>query len=357
MAENKKRLTDTKKIERLIQGIAVLSAADRSLILDRLKDPSIVIINDWLGLNRERPCAIILYSHDNWESIDILESIRNNAASVGHPAILCAIQRWEQVVLTQYPLARTQRQKAEAASWEVTHGSFKRTAKQHLKNIGKALLEAAENPKRRKSILTVFNTLLQRIDAIDVLYLKMAWKLLSENDIHYKSYGIDEDGKEQKKEQSHKAKLDRLKMRLITRFTDYGFGDEPFDPPLLQSYDQLPRKTKEDFLNTTAACFGPIFDFLSSEECRPFFGKRGKWATMRNSYIKWGTGLKKNTIKNYGSRLPRQTEKPVKIDFSFLLPDREGNNHYTLENTDAFLLPTISCSLATCPCRKRERRP
>ena len=325
MADSKKSVADAREIERLIQELGALSDADRLLVLDRLKETPIVIINDWLGANRERPCAIIMYSRGRWESIDILESIRNNATTIGHPAILIAIRRWEQVVLTQYPLAR--KQKAEAASWEMTYGSFKRIAKQHLKNVSNALLKAAENPARRKLLLTVFNTLLQRIDEVDALYLKMAWKMLAENDIHYISYGIDENGKEQKKRRSYKAKLNTLKMRLVTRFADYGFE----------------------------AFFGPIFDFLSSEECKPFFEKRRKWAEMRNSYIRWRTGLEKNTIKNYGSRLLRQVEEPVKIDFSLLLPDREGNNHYMIETANPFLLPIIPCSLATCPCRQREQ--
>jgi hypothetical protein len=355
-----------KNLEELIKQIETLSVNDRAFVLERLSPEKVIIINDWLGQNKQRPCAIIIYSRDEWESIDILASVQNNAIAIGHPAILIAIRRWEQAILNLYPLSRSrkdgdkqeQHNKPETrnskAGWKAARGEFKWVAEDHLKRIGKALLEAAKSPTRRRSSLTIFKALTQRIDQVDADYLKLIWETLSQDEIHNKSYGVSAvDGREYKKERTYKEKLRILKTRVIDRFVEFGFEEEPID---LSSYKNWP-KAMEMMRQTAELCFGPVLDFLSAAECRKFLDKQGDWPEFRNAYTQWRTGYKRNTVKTNRSGASKNIKQiNTNTDISFLVPDVEGNNHYYAHDIDnAFLLPTVPCTLRDCPCHKRER--
>lgn len=354
MTENNEKPTNTEKIDELIQAMGALSSAGRSRVLQHLRGTSIVIINDWLEVNLENPCAVIIYSNGDRESIDILDSVRKNATSIGHPVILRAIERWEQVVLTQYSLSR---KKTSNAIWEAAQGDFKSIAKKHLSNISKALLQAAQDRERRTSKLSTFSALLQRIDQPTNTYLLLVWKILADDGIHYKSYGTDEDGKMQKKKRSYEEKLRVLKRRVAYRFSQYHFGEERLDPAPLDGYASLSSKVEVAYIEGIIELFGPIFDFLTSAECKRFIDKRPAWAVMKNSYIKWLTGRSINTAKSYRSETKKQEVEDVKIDFCYLEPTRPGNNHFYIDFTDPFLLPTIPCTLITCPCRYSKNQP
>lgn len=365
MAENI-ALKDEKNLDELIRQIETLSAKDRAFVLERLSSEKVIIINDWLGQNKQRPCAIVIYSRSEWESIDIIASVQNNAIAIGHPAILVAIRRWEQVILNQYPLSRSRKDadeqeqsnkpetRSSRAGWKAARGEFRWIAKQHLERIGKALLEATESSIRRRSSLTVFKALTQRIDEVDTDFLKLIWEILSQDEIHYKSYGVSaEDGREYKKKRTYQEKLRILKTRVIDRFVEFRFGEEPID---LSPYKFWP-KAMTMMRETTELCFGPVLDFLSIAECRKFLDEQGNWPEFRNAYIQWRTGHKRNTVKINRSKASKDTgQSGTEVDFSFLLPDIDGNNHYYANDIgEALLLPIIPCSLEKCPCRKREQ--
>src|SRR3989442_7087015 len=55
-------------------------------------------ICDLHGNDLWHPKVLIKYQDGTEQWIDIFESIRNNATSVGHPIILQAIRRWEQII-------------------------------------------------------------------------------------------------------------------------------------------------------------------------------------------------------------------------------------------------------------------
>lgn len=361
---------DEKNIDDLIKQIEALSDKDRAFVLERLYQEKIIVINDWLGQNKQQPCAVIIYSRDQWESIDIIASVKNNAVAIGHPAILVAIRRWEQAVLNQYPLSRSKKDKDKQkqsnkpetrnskARWKAARGDFKWIAEDHLERIGKALLEAAKSPKHRRSSLNIFKTLMQRIE-IDINYLKLIWRILSQDEIHNKSYGVSvEDGREYKKERTYKEKLHILKSRVIDRFVEFGLEEEPID---LSSYKFLPN-VMEGMRQTAEKCFGSVLDFLSAAECKKFLSKQGEWPEFRNTYIQWRTGYKRSTVKTNRSKASKnEASKNIEqtianLDIRFLIPDVEGNNRYYAQDVDnAFLLPTIPCTLRSCPCCKRER--
>lgn len=62
---------------------------------------AIVEIHDWKGADRKWPRAVVIRSDRSGNEIDILASVRQYAASIGHPAILCAIKRWEEIIIYQ----------------------------------------------------------------------------------------------------------------------------------------------------------------------------------------------------------------------------------------------------------------
>ena len=68
---------------------------------------AIVVIHDWMGSDREWPRAVVIRPNGSGNEIDILASVRLDAASVGHPAILCAIKRWEEIIICQSALPIT----------------------------------------------------------------------------------------------------------------------------------------------------------------------------------------------------------------------------------------------------------
>ncbi|MFL6275394.1 MAG: hypothetical protein ACJ74G_09290, partial [Blastocatellia bacterium] len=301
---NTEKLANGDRVAKLIEEIQALTLEDRSRILEGLRENPTVIFNDWTEPNLESPCLIVMYPEGDWESIDILASVRKNAASIGHPAILLAIKRWEQVVLTQYPLSR---KKTSNAIMKAARGDFKAAAKKHLENISKALLEAAQDPERRNSKLTMFRMLSLRIDEAADTYLKLVWEMLGEDDVHYKSYGCDEDGKPVKKERGYEDKLHVLKLKVATRFAEYHFGKERLNPAPLDGYALEPREVKESYLDSIIEWFNPIFDFLREEENKRFIDKPPAWEVMRNVYIKWLTGRSVKTAKNYRSETKKQS--------------------------------------------------
>ena len=100
-------------LDNIARAIRDLPTAEQRALRERLgwlrsAGDVIIEVHDWKGSDRKWPRAVVIRSDRPRDEIDILASVKHNAASIGHPAILCAIKRWEEITICQgaLPMAR-----------------------------------------------------------------------------------------------------------------------------------------------------------------------------------------------------------------------------------------------------------
>lgn len=172
----------TMTVDEIEKEIKALSANDRKDLFARLGvvDPinplcGDVRIDDWVGEDQLRPRSTIIYPDGLEESIDIIASVESNPVSIGHPAILLAIKRWEHIVLYRHAQSRS-------PVYQSTKPDFVELAQMHLERVGSALLKGAKDRALPKE--EALDVYIQKLGLdTDYYYLHFAWQLLDADEI------------------------------------------------------------------------------------------------------------------------------------------------------------------------------
>lgn len=221
-----------------------------------------VEIHDYSQRDRIKPRAVISYPDGTKESIDIIASVRSNAVSIGHPAVLLAIRRWEYVVRYYLNLAGKPAAYLRTYRRDFPFEEIHKIAIAHLERLGDALVEGAKGRALTKEgLVTLFLSKLG-IDT-NYTYLLEAWRLLGEGEI--------------KNARRFDTKIQRVRKRL---------GE--IDPYSIGSHRETLIK--------------PVVDFLSSSSGRKWLVKRRTQRAIKNDFDAWRLGLKKITLRKYRSK-------------------------------------------------------
>ena len=224
-------------------------------------------IDDWDGRDREYPRITVIYEDGNEVVIDIIRTVLNNTVSIGHPFILAAIHRWEQIIRYHHALARDRRGASVSATRRIQFERYT-VAKNHLENIGKALLKGAKARAIDKEIAFSFHT------RIYEYALHRAWNLLSEGTVK-------------------KIKNDEAKIRLI-----------------LEKLSAIPDLAES------------VIAFLRSTKGKRFLHKPGNWQTICNAYISFCLRVDVGTVRAYRSKAKRKIEETQdEALFDYLFPE------------------------------------
>ena len=169
-------------VDELATEIEKLSSTERDElyrrfdVVDRSKIRGAeIMIDDWQGKDKISPRATIVYANGTEETIDIIASVEANAVSIGHPVILCAIQRWEDTIIYSKALTLS-------TPYLPSRAEFVEIATRHLKNLVKAVLKGAKNRRISKELaVDLFVVKLGLQD--DYVVLHKAWEWLGEEAI------------------------------------------------------------------------------------------------------------------------------------------------------------------------------
>ncbi|MGA9771045.1 MAG: hypothetical protein WBV94_18570 [Blastocatellia bacterium] len=256
------------KIEELEKEIKALPVKDQARLIERLgleKAADVlqahIEIHDLNQRDRVKPRAIILYPDGTKEGIDIIASVRNNAVSIGHPAILLAIRRWEYIVRYYRNLIGKPAAYLRTYRPDLPFEEIHQIAINHLEHLVGALIDGVKRralPKER--LVTLFLAELG-ID-INHTYLLEAWRLLGESEI--------------KSAQRNDTKIQRIRKRL-----------SEIDPYSLRGY-------REGLIK-------PVINFLNSPSGKKWLFKRRTKSAMINDFDAWRLGLNKDTLRKYRS--------------------------------------------------------
>jgi len=283
-----------------------------------------VWIYDLNKVDQNKPRAVIEYKDGSKEIIDIIESVRNNAASIGHPVILLAIHRWEQIIRYHRSFRGKKEYlnlfRREPLRLKPDDTLFK-IAKDHLERIGGALLEGAK--KRALTKEAVFVMAVGGLgEDVEYSYLRLATELLTTVEIK-KIRPVE------KKPDVIRKKLECLgDERLLLRYGENSnIGDEEF------------RELRDKFL------INPIIDFLKSGNGERFLyqdikltskshftklvrpeasseyqlpEKDHKWREIVNEFDAWRFDMSVERVKIYRSRAGKQAKnQKSSINYTF----------------------------------------
>lgn len=219
-----------------------------------------IFFNDSEGQDKENPRITILYYDETELSIDILASVKNNAASIGHPLILFAIRRWEEIVRVYYHRA-------------IRRGDERcEIAKKHLERVGSALLVGSK--QRAVSKETSFKYEVTKSSCID-----LAWELLGKDDFK----NIRKDG----------DKLIELANSLMN-------ARVPPHPPI----DTIGKKRVGHFRDPRIDILADIcqvINFLKSKKGKAFLTRRRSRVVFRNAFDACRSGIDIGTVRKYKS--------------------------------------------------------
>jgi hypothetical protein len=252
-----------------------------------------------LGKDEAKPRAVITYPNGETESIDIIESVRRNAASIGHPAILFALHRWEQMIrhLTFLPKdIQAYLREYDTAGLSLSPKQVGDKAESHLMRIGEALVEGAKKRALRKELLLGVLENVYGQKSVTNEYLEKTWELLGSKEI--------------REVDNESLKLERLRNLLYDwKYSEIAkeYRDELFPKEFL----------KNDVIEV-------ILDFLSSSGSR-FLAKRRKpkqSSAFHNAFYSSRYDVNVDTLKSYRSRTK---QSPIgESDAEYLVPRHPG---------------------------------
>ena len=256
-------------VEELEGQIKALTAKDQARLIERLgleRAANLlkahVKIHDLNTQDRVKPRVVISYPDGTKESIDIIASVRNNAVSIGHPAILLAIRRWEYIVRYYRNLTGKPAKYLRNYRPDVPFDNINQIAVDHLERLVDALVDGVKGRALTKErLVTLFLTKLG-LDT-NYTYLLEAWRLLGKDEI-------------------------KNANRESTQFMRLRKGLNEIDPYSLKER----RKSLID----------PVVDFLSSPQGRKWLVKRKTKSAMINDFDAWRLGLTKSTLRKYRSK-------------------------------------------------------
>jgi hypothetical protein len=305
---------------------------------------AIIEIHDWKGADRKWPRAIVIRSDRSRDEIDILASVRQDAASVGHPAILCAIKRWEEIIICQSAFSTTaemavsydngeylpEESDTERAERRISglsraaydriclerahrefhertgpHVNFARIARGHLKNLSISVIDGAQS--RAWSKEQAFDVYRHKVFTASYSYLELAFKVWC---------GSREPG------------VSKLMTMVIERFRNYGFGDERLGSPL-----------SEEAIERLRVGFDDIRAFLKSRPGKRALHGRRDWKIWRRAFDAWRfPTLSPHTQEVY---LQKSKSQPMSIEVRRASLTPKWNWYQLSDMSVGFDLPTI----------------
>lgn len=257
--------------------------------------------------SENRPLAYIKFS-DGYkarvEVIDILESVRNDATLIGHPAILFAIHYWQNILVWE---KYTKSDDVYSESYEAVNyvlvDQFVESARNNLEAIGKALLEGARRqaiPKETALSLKIQELGFEKKNT----YLFVAWERLAAKHI--------------KQTEELDERIDRVEKYLRNLPSDRSMKWLDEFPPELQKYGVIDSTISIsrviDFLKADGNKF--VLDNSENKTQRP------RWKVFNNAYFKWYFKKEPSTLKKYQKIAKKQkvTEQSYKPNFFGVLP-------------------------------------
>lgn len=336
------------KLDDITRAVRSLPTSEQSELRKRLGWMSpvgdvIVEIHDWKGADRKWPRAVVIHTDGSRDEVDILASVKQETVSVGHPAILCAIKRWEEIIICQsalpiigdvsvsyddaeYLAEETNTERAERrrsglsrAAYDKMHlkrahrefhertgqhVNFARIAKRHLKNLSISLIEGAQS--RAWSKEQAFDVYSHKVFSTSYIYLELAFKVWC---------------------RSPEAGVSKLMTTVIERFRNYGIGDE-----------RLRSSPSEEAIERLQVGFGDVRAFLKSRPGkRALYGRR-EWKIWKQAFDEWRfPTLKQSTQRIYHKKAKAQSTH-TEVSSCSLTPKL---NWYQLSDTSGFELPTV----------------
>lgn len=258
-------------LDELREAIRSLSDADRATLFKssgaEVRREQIVLIHDWKRQPHDDisfPRAEVIFDKFERQQIDIIATVRANAASIGHPAILCAIKRWEHFVISQSKLPGIGREILDESAQDraeplririrkLTH--FAKIAEIHLRDIGASLLQGAQRNAWPKELAFKKH---KRHFKESYRYLRLVFEV-------------------QRRQKS--GAVSELIAGAIADFRDTGFIDDPVPSGAITLPDE---------------CFHPggVF-WIGFEEIRSFLETSGRrlLEAKRQRYDAWVSGF------------------------------------------------------------------
>lgn len=346
-----------KYIQEKIKHLDINERAKISILFDRftgtcLYDAGgifkarIYIDDQHTELTKYRPLAYVEISDDGYMSrvdvIDILESVRSNAITIGHPVILAAINHWQNLLIWE-KYSRSDDKDSEDEIMQATNSwltdEFLDSARANLEAIGKAMLEGSRRNAIPKEISLALK--IEEINRKDT-YLFVAWDRLQ------KVHIVDTE--------ELPERIKKIEDFLRKLINDRG-DNSSFLGGIFNNYDLKSEIIKEQkkygvvnsiisidnviaFLEDTGS--GYIYNEKSHNSARP------KWTVFKNAFTGWYFKREVTTIRIYKNKAKEQkpNEKPyTPTRFGGFTQDGVYQSlERTLTSPLVKVCPTIECA-------------
>ena len=208
-----------------------------------------ITIYDW-GDDRQRPRAVISNGFDFW-SIDIFATVKENAASICHPVIRRAIEKWER----------------DTQARNLVSEELGKLAESHLKGLCKALLEGVK--LRTPAVRT--NKVMRSKDWLrqgECRYLRVAWEFVAEDATKAvkKRHGSDSP-----------QLLALMKKRLL----------QEVEKDVQDYLAEREGRVEGSYRSLVVHHMDWVIQYLDSEQGGAFLGRRKSWEATKNIYLAW----------------------------------------------------------------------
>jgi hypothetical protein len=265
---------------RLLSNLILTATGTAWLDLGEVFEAKIEIDDNSSPERRTRPYAYVSFStgyQRRVETVDILESIKNNPAAIGHPVIVFAIYHWQRVIHAKRVIERD-----DITSRDMMWKSFKlefsgerevEIAERNLKSIGENLLKGAKNGAISKEAAFAIKLELfgLRLEDTNTLFYK-AWERLEAKCIE---------------------PTDEIEQVLAKIETDLlAFEKQPYT-------DTKSRRISTDrvmeFLRKRGRKGGKRFVGANKES----ISLRPSWKVFRNAFAAWFFDLTQSVVQDY----------------------------------------------------------
>lgn len=245
----------------------------------------------------DKPITVFSYPDGQRRAYDVLATVYHNAASIAHPAVICAIQHWEEVIRLRkamaLPDAYDKILPRDGIAWglrsEMIDDAYDR-AISGLQNIGKALLAGAKSRILDQSTAFSVRVGTSGLDRDDT-YLHRAWELLGTAQI----------------------KLERGDQKLM----------------------RLESELRKSLFLRPVISIERVLDFLKQRSA--FLSRRPAWRTMLGSFLSWRFSVDDKKSQKYRSR-PTRKHAPSEDVRSRVLWNQGG---YVSPDMDMWSLPAV----------------
>lgn len=254
-------------------------------------------IYDWSVDDQRQPRIRIKYGDGTEQWIDILASVKDNAASIGHPMILHAIRRWEHII-------RWNQRRVDKKAREI--------AISHLKNLADAMLKGAKSRRVPVSRVVSERAISGGTPGVNYYFLGKAWNLLRDPAV------------------KPKRTLSEI-IRVITQRL---------------TADETPTAASDEVRQLVEQQVSSVADFLQNQTL-DFLKKAPRRNEFRTAFDAWRffTSSKsgKDTRRSVSAYRRRAKVQNDQSDLRFLFPERAAWFIYS-EIDDWLSLPTCTPS-------------